>query len=87
MRYQSLRVHFQQRITRSLHISLILLPTPPISVCVTTRQSVLVSVIPGVLSGFVLLLLVVVLVCQIVSFMNSIRRRKGYLCIKPINVS
>ena len=55
--------------------------------CVTARQSVLVSVIPGVLSGFVLLLLVVVLVCQIVSFMNSIRRRRGYLCIKPINVS
>ena len=54
--------------------------------CVTTKQSILVTVIPGVLSGFVLMLLVVVLVCQIVSFANSIKRRKGYLCIKPINV-
>ena len=54
--------------------------------CVTTKQSLLVSLIPGVLSGFVLMLLVVVLVCQIISFVNSIKRRKGYLCIKPINV-
>ena len=54
--------------------------------CVTPRQSLLVSVIPGVVSAFVLLLLVFVLVCQIVSFMGNLRRRKGYFCIKPINV-
>ena len=54
--------------------------------CVTPKQSILVSVIPGVVSGCVLLLLVVVLVCQIISFVSGIRRRKGYICIKPINV-
>ena len=54
--------------------------------CVTPRQSLLVSVIPGVVSAFVLLLLVFVLVCQIVSFMGNLRRRNGYFCIKPINV-
>lgn len=54
--------------------------------CVTPKQSLLVSVIPSVVATCVLLLLVVVLVCQIISFVSNIRRRKGYICIKPINV-
>lgn len=54
--------------------------------CVTPKQSVLVSVIPGIVAAFVLLLLIVVLVCQIISFLGNLKRRKGYFCIKPINV-
>ena len=54
--------------------------------CVTPKQSLLVAVIPGVISAIVLVLLSVVLVCQIISFIGNVRRRKGYFCIKPINV-
>ena len=53
--------------------------------CVTPTQSALVSIIPGVVAGFVLLVLVILLVCQIVSFFMY-RRRRGYFCIKNINV-
>ena len=54
--------------------------------CVTTKQSLLVTVLPGVIAGVILLLLAVVLICQFISFLNSIKRRKGYICIKPINI-
>ena len=54
--------------------------------CVTPKQSVLVSIIPGVIAACVLLLLTVVLVCQFISFLGNLKRRKGYFCIKPINV-
>ena len=54
--------------------------------CVTPKQSILVSVIPGVVSAFVVLLLVVIVACQIISFLGNLKRRNGYFCIKPLNV-
>ena len=58
----------------------------PMDLCVTPKQSLLVSVIPGAILAFILLVLLVVLVCQIISYLGNIKRRKGYFCIKPINM-
>jgi hypothetical protein len=43
--------------------------------CVTPRQSTLVSVVPGVVTALVLLLLLVAVTCQIISFLDSMKRR------------
>ena len=53
--------------------------------CVTSSKSAMVAIIPGVVAAFVLVLLIAVLVCQIISFL-AYKRRRGYLCIKPVNV-
>lgn len=55
--------------------------------CVTPKQSVMVSVVPGVVSGCVLLLVLVVIVCQFISFLSNVKRRNGYFWIKPMNTN
>lgn len=53
--------------------------------CLTPNKSAMVAIIPGVVAAVVLVLLIVVLVCQVISFL-AYKRRRGYLCIKPVNV-
>ena len=51
-------------------------PLNSTQLCVTPKQSKLVSVVPGVVSAFLLLILMVAFACQIFSFIGSIKRRK-----------
>ena len=51
--------------------------------CVTPKRSLLISVIPAAIISLLLLLLLVVGSLHFTSYTFSIKRRRGYICVKP----